>query len=94
MRELLVGLLIMVTTTACSGAFGKSIFGMNDKEIKEWVKDKDASCSKFTGVYMGATITGVNINVDKGIPPGNFGGTVEIDDNCKTKITIDPKVKQ
>ena len=89
--RLLVLVLAALLLSGCAGlsAFGNSATGLTPEQLKEFVKIKDAGCSKITGVYMGATFTAITVSVDKGIPPG--AGTVKVDDNCGVTITAEPK---
>lgn len=75
--------------TGCAGALGNPVASMDAAQLKEWVKQKDASCSKLTGVYMAATFTAVTVSIDKGIPPG--AGSVKISPDCSVEITAEPK---
>lgn len=87
----LVLLMTAVLMAGCAGfsPLGNNAAGMSAEQLKEWVKDKDAGCSKITGVYMGATFTAVSVHSDKGIPPG--AGSVEISPDCSVKIQAEPK---
>lgn len=91
MRRLLSLGAVALIVTGCTGALGSNVAGMSPDQLKQWVRITDASCSKITGIYMGATFSAISVSVDKGIPPGNFGGTVKIDDTCGTTITVSPK---
>lgn len=71
------------------GCAGFGVNSMSPEQLAQWAKNKDATCTKITGVYMGATINAISVSVDKGIPPG--AGAVSIDDNCKTTITAEPR---
>lgn len=57
---------------------------MTPEQIAALAKIKDASIACVSGMYAGAKVTTVLVNVDKGIPAG-----MTIGDDCKT--TFDTK---
>ena len=90
LKELPVAkLLVLVGLLGLAGCAGPLGNNMSADQLAPWVKNKDATCSKITGVYMGATFNAVSVSVDKGIPPG--AGAVTIDGDCKVTVTSDGK---
>lgn len=91
----IIGATIMLLVIAFLASACVTPFGMSGsaEQIHEMVKDKNAACTSITGVYMGATVQGTSVNVDKGVPPP--GGTVKIKGStCDTEITAPPKSGQ
>jgi hypothetical protein len=82
-------LVTALVCTGCAGALGNPVASMSPEQLKEWVKQKDASCYKLTGIYLGTTFTATSVSVDKGIPPG--AGSVKISPDCSVEITAEPK---
>lgn len=84
-RKIMVALVTgsLLALAACATPFGLS---GSAAQLHELVKDKNASCSSATGLYMGATVRVSAVNVDKAtVPPGS---TVKIKgDTCDTEIT-------
>lgn len=83
MRPLLLAALLL------PGCAGFGVNSMSPEQLREWVKAKDATCTRITGVYMGATVNAVSVSIDKGIPPG--AGSVTVDGDCKVTVTSDKK---
>jgi hypothetical protein len=78
-----IGLALLLS--GCAGAFGAS--GVDAAQLHEIAKVKDATATCIRGVYLGAVVTILSINADKGIPAG-----IIIKDSCEvTFSTIPPK---
>ena len=84
MRALAVGFaLLLLVFGGCAGLFTPS-----PEQLKELVKVKDAAATCIKGVYAGALFTAVTASIDKGI----YGGSVTMDENCKTTVNTGPFV--
>lgn len=71
---------LCVVLAGCAGGLGYQ--GMSPEQITAAVKDKAAGISCVNGVYAGATVSAVFVNVDKGIPSG-----ITIEQGCKVTFT-------
>ena len=87
LQWIILALVLVMISLASMGCAGFGINAMSPEQLAQWVKNKDATCSRLTGVYMGATINAVSVSIDKGIPPG--AGSVTVDGDCKVTITSD-----
>ena len=76
--------------TVCFLATGLALTGCahpSTAQIREMVKDKNASITCVKGTYAGANITTVVVNADKGI-----AANIDLGDDCKLKMqATDPK---
>lgn len=84
-------MLILAATLICSGCAAQlpaDPIRMSPEQLKEWVKDKNASvsCGKVNTPYGPTVVTSVNI--DKAVIPN---GTVTVDGECKVTITNEGK---
>ena len=77
--------LALVMLSGCAGPFGIS---GSPEQLKELIKIKDAAATFVVGMYAGMTVRAVGASIDKGL----YGGTIVMDENCKTTITTAPWV--
>ncbi len=80
--QIIKGLVIIFcfSLVGCAGGLGYQ--NMSPEQIAAAVKDKAAGLSCVSGVYAGATVTAIFINVDKGMPTG-----MTIDPLCKVTFS-------
>lgn len=75
-------LLLAVSLTGCASLPYAS---MTPEQMNALAKIKDASIGCVSGMYAGAKVTTVVVNVDKGIPTG-----ITVKDNCETVFNMKP----
>ncbi len=81
----------MKTLLAClllAGCASLPYASMTAEQIEALAKVKDATLTCVSGVYAGATVRAIYLNIDKGIPAG-----VTVTEDCKLTFDAKPAVK-
>jgi len=87
---LLVSPLLLLTGCAGLSAIPADPTKMTADQIDAMVKDKSATIGCIKGVYAGALVNGIALNLDKSVISTKNGGSISIDADCKVTINLAP----